>query len=142
MSRSGNLRYLVRDSVEPYDDEKTIDYAPYAPGTDGGSSPVDTSEEHVYNVHSYNSSTEEDANKELYSSILGTKDDESSIVNVTTFRKKTYIHIRKHFRTTDKQGRKKWIPTKRGVCLTSEEFKVLLKNMGAIDHAVRNSVNR
>ena len=141
MSRSGNLRYVVRESGESCDDEKTVDYAPYPPGTYGVASPVDTSEERGYNVKSDNCSDDEDDNKELYSSVLSTKDDEASIVNVKTFRKKTYVHIRKHFRTTERQGRKKWIPTKRGVCLTTEEFKVLLKNIGAIDHAVRNPTN-
>lgn len=136
MSRPNNLRYLVRELGETRDDEKTVDYAPYPSGTYDGSSQIEERE----NVKSDQWLDDENDNKELYSSTLSTKDDESCIVNVKTFRKKTYVHIRKHFRTTDRQGRDKWIPTKRGVCLTTEEFKVLLKNMGAIEHAVRYSM--
>ena len=48
---------------------------------------------------------------------------------VKSFRKKPYLHIRKFFKGTNRQGVNKWIPTKQGVVLKPEELKALLKEM-------------
>ena len=46
-----------------------------------------------------------------------------------SFRKKPYLHIRKFFKGTNRQGVNKWVPTKQGVVLKPEELKALLKGM-------------
>lgn len=128
MSRPNNLRYVVNmDNIDNYVSHPINFY--------GDSSTED------HTIQSKESEPVVVENNELYRSVLSSNDEEAKIISVKNFRKKTYIHIRKHFSSTDKKGIRRWIPTKKGVCMTKEEFTILMNNMRAIDHAVKSAVN-
>ncbi len=82
-------------------------------------------------------SKEQDVWHELYRSPLSTKEDKSLHVIVKTFKKKHYVDIRKHFLSFSK-----WIPKKQGVCLTREEFLLLMKNSDAILKCIQSTSER
>ena len=67
--------------------------------------------------------------KALCNFVLSSKEDKALHLTLKTFNKKPYVDIRKYFKHALSS---KWIPTKQGVCLTHEEFKVMVQNMDAV----------